>query len=264
MISRPRAASTVTRRTRAAMRRRARRVRRLVCRRSCVLSAATGRRVIITMRSPARAAKVSFAAASLRMPSTVANSAGPVRWTCIWDASARSVDWRNVWPLACGRNALYRRISAPWSGVRRRPKGEGQGVQFAQFTAWHQLQFGSCHRQRSTWHPRLRQEGDTRSHDVWGAPACHNSGMSIIYRIMSICSNYIIYINLQLLPDDILAECQARNIPPLTFNQLAVIYKLIWYQDGYEQPSEEDLKRIMVSVKQKTKMLSISTNFQQS
>lgn len=32
----------------------------------------------------------------------------------------------------------------------------------------------------------------------------------------------------------------------LTFNQLAVIYKLIWYQDGYEQPSEEDLKRIMV------------------
>ncbi|KAL9914465.1 ecdysone receptor isoform X2 [Glossina fuscipes] len=50
-----------------------------------------------------------------------------------------------------------------------------------------------------------------------------------------------------LLPDDILAKCQARNIPPLTFNQLAVIYKLIWYQDGYEQPSEEDLKRIMSS-----------------
>jgi hypothetical protein len=25
---------------------------------------------------------------------------------------------------------------------------------------------------------------------------------------------------------------------------MAVIYKLIWYQDGYEQPSEEDLKRI--------------------
>ncbi|KAH8254839.1 hypothetical protein KR032_012455 [Drosophila birchii] len=48
-----------------------------------------------------------------------------------------------------------------------------------------------------------------------------------------------------LLPDDILAKCQARNIPPLTYNQLAVIYKLIWYQDGYEQPSEEDLRRIM-------------------
>ncbi|TMW49776.1 hypothetical protein DOY81_005133 [Sarcophaga bullata] len=50
-----------------------------------------------------------------------------------------------------------------------------------------------------------------------------------------------------LLPDDILAKCQARNIPPLSYNQLAVIYKLIWYQDGYEQPSEEDLKRIMSS-----------------
>ncbi|KAH8277679.1 hypothetical protein KR018_003471 [Drosophila ironensis] len=49
-----------------------------------------------------------------------------------------------------------------------------------------------------------------------------------------------------LLPDEILAKCQARNIPPLTYNQLAVIYKLIWYQDGYEQPSEEDLRRIMV------------------
>lgn len=43
----------------------------------------------------------------------------------------------------------------------------------------------------------------------------------------------------------------------LTLNQLAVIYKLIWYQDGYEQPSEEDLKRIMVvsgGRKQRTKM----------
>ncbi|KRJ98712.1 ecdysone receptor isoform X2 [Drosophila yakuba] len=48
-----------------------------------------------------------------------------------------------------------------------------------------------------------------------------------------------------LLPDEILAKCQARNIPSLTYNQLAVIYKLIWYQDGYEQPSEEDLRRIM-------------------
>lgn len=41
-------------------------------------------------------------------------------------------------------------------------------------------------------------------------------------------------------------ENRARNIPALTRNQLAVIYKLIWYQDGYEQPSEEDLKRIMI------------------
>nr|AFI99107.1 ecdysone receptor B1 [Bactrocera dorsalis] len=47
-----------------------------------------------------------------------------------------------------------------------------------------------------------------------------------------------------LLPDDIVAKCRASNIPPLTRNQLAVIYKLIWYQDGYEQPSDEDLKRI--------------------
>ncbi|XP_055839170.1 ecdysone receptor isoform X1 [Episyrphus balteatus] len=50
-----------------------------------------------------------------------------------------------------------------------------------------------------------------------------------------------------LLPDSLLAENQAKNIPQLTLNQLAVIYKLIWYQDGYEQPSEEDLKRIMIS-----------------
>lgn len=50
----------------------------------------------------------------------------------------------------------------------------------------------------------------------------------------------------QLLPPKLLEENRARNIPALTPNQLAVIYKLIWYQDGYEQPSEEDLKRIMI------------------
>lgn len=50
----------------------------------------------------------------------------------------------------------------------------------------------------------------------------------------------------QLLPQKLLDENRARNIPSLTRNQLAVIYKLIWYQDGYEQPSEEDLKRIMI------------------
>ncbi|XP_063705917.1 ecdysone receptor isoform X2 [Culicoides brevitarsis] len=49
----------------------------------------------------------------------------------------------------------------------------------------------------------------------------------------------------QLLPEALLAENKAKNIPQLTANQMAVIYKLIWYQDGYEQPSEEDLKRIM-------------------
>lgn len=50
----------------------------------------------------------------------------------------------------------------------------------------------------------------------------------------------------QLLPQKLLDENRARSIPALTQNQLAVIYKLIWYQDGYEQPSEEDLKRIMI------------------
>jgi ecdysone receptor len=48
-----------------------------------------------------------------------------------------------------------------------------------------------------------------------------------------------------LLPDKLLLENKAKNIPQLSANQMAVIYKLIWYQDGYEQPSEEDLKRIM-------------------
>ncbi|XP_055533401.1 ecdysone receptor isoform X1 [Wyeomyia smithii] len=49
-----------------------------------------------------------------------------------------------------------------------------------------------------------------------------------------------------LLPEKLLNENRLRNIPLLTANQMAVIYKLIWYQDGYEQPSEEDLKRIMI------------------
>lgn len=48
----------------------------------------------------------------------------------------------------------------------------------------------------------------------------------------------------QLLPDKLLQENRAKGLPQLTQNQMAVIYKLIWYQDGYEQPSEEDLKRI--------------------
>lgn len=49
----------------------------------------------------------------------------------------------------------------------------------------------------------------------------------------------------QLLPEKLLVENKSRNIPQLSTNQMAVIYKLIWYQDGYEQPSEEDLKRIV-------------------
>jgi ecdysone receptor len=52
----------------------------------------------------------------------------------------------------------------------------------------------------------------------------------------------------QLLPDKLLQENRSKGVPQLTTNQLAVIYKLIWYQDGYEQPSEEDLKRIMTVI----------------
>lgn len=48
----------------------------------------------------------------------------------------------------------------------------------------------------------------------------------------------------QLLPEKLLQENRGKGLPQLTQNQMAVIYKLIWYQDGYEQPSEEDLKRI--------------------
>jgi ecdysone receptor len=47
-----------------------------------------------------------------------------------------------------------------------------------------------------------------------------------------------------LLSENILSDNKNKNIPHLTNNQMSVIYKLIWYQDGYEQPSEEDLKRI--------------------
>lgn len=47
-----------------------------------------------------------------------------------------------------------------------------------------------------------------------------------------------------LLPEKLLQENRLKGVPQLTQNQMAVIYKLIWYQDGYEQPSEEDLKRI--------------------
>lgn len=48
----------------------------------------------------------------------------------------------------------------------------------------------------------------------------------------------------KLLPENVLTENRNKNLPQLNANQMAVIYKLIWYQDGYEQPSEDDLKRI--------------------
>lgn len=47
-----------------------------------------------------------------------------------------------------------------------------------------------------------------------------------------------------LLPEKVLQDNKAKNLPQLNTNQLAVIHKLIWYQDGYEQPSEDDIRRI--------------------
>lgn len=47
-----------------------------------------------------------------------------------------------------------------------------------------------------------------------------------------------------LLPEKILLDNKAKNLPQLNQNQMAVIHKLIWYQDGYEQPSEDDIRRI--------------------
>uniref|UniRef100_A0A336MZG0 Ecdysone receptor n=1 Tax=Culicoides sonorensis TaxID=179676 RepID=A0A336MZG0_CULSO len=65
----------------------------------------------------------------------------------------------------------------------------------------------------------------------------------------------------QLLPEQQLAENKAKNIPQLTTNQMSVIYKLIWYQDGYEQPSEEDLKRIMSACSSEVMMLRMARRY---
>ncbi|KAJ2952979.1 hypothetical protein O0L34_g7355 [Tuta absoluta] len=46
------------------------------------------------------------------------------------------------------------------------------------------------------------------------------------------------------LPEKLLEQNRAKNIPPLTANQQFLIARLVWYQDGYEHPSEEDLKRV--------------------
>lgn len=46
------------------------------------------------------------------------------------------------------------------------------------------------------------------------------------------------------LSDKLLETNRQKNIPQLTPNQQFLIARLIWYQDGYEQPSDEDLKRI--------------------
>lgn len=46
------------------------------------------------------------------------------------------------------------------------------------------------------------------------------------------------------LSDKLLEQNRLKNIPPLSTNQQFLIARLVWYQDGYEQPSEEDLKRV--------------------
>ncbi|XP_072944253.1 ecdysone receptor isoform X2 [Epargyreus clarus] len=46
------------------------------------------------------------------------------------------------------------------------------------------------------------------------------------------------------LPEKLLEQNRLKNIAPLTDNQKYLIARLVWYQDGYEQPSEEDLKRV--------------------
>ncbi|GBP52565.1 Ecdysone receptor [Eumeta japonica] len=46
------------------------------------------------------------------------------------------------------------------------------------------------------------------------------------------------------LSEKLMEQNRLKNIPPLTPNQQYLIARLVWYQDGYEQPSEEDLKRI--------------------
>ncbi|XP_050345600.1 ecdysone receptor isoform X1 [Nymphalis io] len=46
------------------------------------------------------------------------------------------------------------------------------------------------------------------------------------------------------LSEKLLEQNRLKNIPPLTANQQFLIARLVWYQDGYEQPSDEDLKRV--------------------
>lgn len=46
------------------------------------------------------------------------------------------------------------------------------------------------------------------------------------------------------LSEKLLEQNRLKNIPPLTTNQQFLIARLVWYQDGYEQPSDEDLKRV--------------------
>lgn len=227
------------------MPRRARRVRRRDCRRSCASSAAIGRRAIITMHSPARVARDSFGGVWPKMRSTAASLDVPAKWTCTCDASARSADWRSAWPWACDPNALCPRISVRWSGARRRRKRRRTRWPVRPVHSMASVQTLAARGRAMVRMARMRMS--RRRYSIWWRAKLHSipqfRWVQLSFFLYQCVTNRFI---LQLLPDDILAECQARKIPPLTFNQLAVIYKLIWYQDGYEQPSEEDLKRIMV------------------
>lgn len=46
------------------------------------------------------------------------------------------------------------------------------------------------------------------------------------------------------LTEPIMEQNRLKNVPPLSPNQKSLIARLVWYQEGYEQPSEEDLRRI--------------------
>lgn len=92
MISRLRAVSTAIRPMKVVMLRSLKRVQRRACKRNCVWCAAIGHQVIITMRSPAKAVRVSFAEVSRKTLCIVANLDTPVKWTCICDVNVKSVD----------------------------------------------------------------------------------------------------------------------------------------------------------------------------
>nr|UIN24809.1 QFDBD-2xQFAD*-VP16*-EcR [Expression vector pQFDBD-2x AD*-VP16*-EcR, alpha-cry:EGFP]UIN24817.1 QFDBD-2xAD*-VP16*-EcR [Expression vector pubb-QFDBD-2x AD*-VP16*-EcR, alpha-cryEGFP]WNN25230.1 IQ-Switch Driver [Vector pSIQ] len=46
------------------------------------------------------------------------------------------------------------------------------------------------------------------------------------------------------LSEKLMEQNRQKNIPPLSANQKSLIARLVWYQEGYEQPSDEDLKRV--------------------
>lgn len=46
------------------------------------------------------------------------------------------------------------------------------------------------------------------------------------------------------LNEKLMEQNRQKNVPALSLNQKSLIARLVWYQEGYEQPSEEDLKRV--------------------